>query len=80
MEAQLTTPAVAPPPAFVAELDKIVAQAQAFEPLIESLVAQFIPAAAIYLPEIKAVLSALLSVTHKATGTASTPTAPPPTP
>ena len=81
MEAQLTTPATVPAaatPAFVTQIDAIVNQASAFEPLIETLVTQFVPGVALYLPEIKAVLMALLSATHKATGTtAPAPTAPP---
>jgi hypothetical protein len=69
----LTTPAA---PDFLTRLDQLVAEAQAFEPLLASLITQFVPALAPFLPEIGAVLTAGLSAAHKATGTV--PAAPPP--
>ena len=56
-------------PGFMAEVDKVVAQAQAFEPMLAALLTQFVPAAAPFLPEIHAILAALLSAANKASGT-----------
>ena len=38
---------------IVNKLDEIVAQAQAFDPMLEALITSFLPGVAIFLPEVK---------------------------
>jgi hypothetical protein len=80
------TPAVPSPAAAAAstasvinKLDQIVATEQAFDPLLQTLIQSFLPWLAPFMPEVKAIVIALLSGAHKVTGTPlSSPT--PPTP
>jgi len=65
MEAQLST-ASAPASSTLANIDRIVQEAQSLESLIGALLTAGIPALAPFIPEIDAIINAIASGVHKA--------------